>query len=94
MRKVLDNKKLFLILITLIIFVILIYELIHIFAVFQSEIGGSAQFQNGKWVIYVNSTNITTGTDVSFTIDQFSISTNQHVKEGNIAPRFIRKFRF
>lgn len=70
-----------------IILVIIIYEIIHIYAVFHSEMSGNIQFVNGKWNIYVNNTEISTGVDASFVVDQINIDGSQHVKAGNIAPR-------
>ena len=84
--------KLLLWLCVCIIIVFTIYEIIHIYAVFYSEMNGNVQFQNGKWNIYVNGTEISRGVETNFVIDQVNISTNSHVKEGNLAPRIIRRF--
>ena len=32
-----------------IIIVVIVYEIIHIYAVFYSEMSGNARFENGKW---------------------------------------------
>ena len=69
-----------------IIVVVIIYEIIHIYAVFYSEMSGNVQFENGKWNIYVNGTEISTGVTTSFTVDQISIDESSHVKAGNLAP--------
>ncbi len=69
-----------------IILAIIIYEVIHIYAVFQSEIEGNVQFTNGKWNIYVNGTEISRGVETSFLVDHINIGESSHVKEGNIAP--------
>lgn len=69
-----------------IIIVVIIYEIIHIYAVFYSEMSGNVQFENGKWNIYVNGTEISTGTTTTFTVDQINIDESSHVKAGNLAP--------
>lgn len=69
-----------------IIIVVIIYEIIHIYAVFYSEMTGNVQFENGKWNIYVNGTEISTGVTTTFTVDQISIDESSHVKVGNLAP--------
>ncbi|MBR3163432.1 MAG: hypothetical protein IKF17_04980 [Clostridia bacterium] len=70
----------------------LIYEIIHIYAVFYSEMNGNARFEKGKWNIYINGTEISRGIETSFTVDQINIDGSSHVKEGNIAPRTFRGF--
>lgn len=70
-----------------IIIVVIVYEIIHIYAVFYSEMSGNARFENGKWNIYVNGTEISTGVNTTFVVDQISIDESSHVKAGNLAPR-------
>lgn len=69
-----------------IIIVVIIYEIIHIYAVFYSEMSGNVQFENGKWNIYVNGTEISTGIQTTFTVDQINVDESSHVKPGNLAP--------
>lgn len=80
------NKKKLLWLCMCIIIVVIIYEIIHIYAVFYSQMSGSVQFANGKWNIYVNGTEISTGVETTFTVDQINIDESSHVKAGNLAP--------
>lgn len=86
------NTKKILWLLMCIIIAVIIYEIIHIYAIFYSEMNGNVQFNKGKWNIYVNGTEISRGIETSFVIDQISIDENSHVKAGNIAPRIIWEF--
>ena len=75
-----------------IIIAVIVYEIIHIYAVFYSEMSGNVQFENGKWNIYVNGTEISTGIETTFTVDQISIDESSHVKAGNLAPGLSGNF--
>ena len=75
-----------------IILIAIVYEIIHIYAVFQSEMEGNARFENGKWNIYVNGTEISKGVETSFLVDQINIDGSLHVKEGNLAPGLAGDF--
>lgn len=86
------NIKKLLILLAICIILILIYEIIHIYAVFQSEVYGDIKIENGTWKITVNETDISNGVDKTFTIDQITTQDSEYVKEGKIAPGLTRKF--
>lgn len=87
-----QNKKKLLILICAIIFIILIYEIIHIYAVFHSEIEANVQLKNGTWNINVNGTQISKGVDATFVIDKISTSQNEHVENNKLAPGLSGSF--
>lgn len=87
-----QNKKKFLVLICAIIFIILIYEIIHIYAVFHSEVEANVQFKNGTWNIIVNGTQISKGVDATFVIDKISTTQNNHVENNKLAPGLSGKF--
>ena len=87
-----QNKKKFLVLICAIIFIILIYEIIHIYAVFHSEVEANVQFKNGTWNIIVNGTQISKGVDATFVIDKISTTQNEHVENNKLAPGLSGKF--
>lgn len=87
-----QNKKKFLVLICAIIFIILIYEIIHIYAVFHSEVEANVQFRNGTWNIIVNGTQISKGVDATFVIDKISTTQNEHVENNKLAPGLSGKF--
>ena len=87
------------ILISLIVFVIIciilliVYEIIHIYAVFQSDVSGDVSFTNGVWHILVNETEISTAQEKSFTIDKINLENSQNVKEGKLAPGTTGNFQ-
>ena len=87
-----QNKKKLLILICAIIFIILIYEIIHIYAVFHSEMEANVQLKNGTWNINVNGTQISKGVDATFAIDKISTSQNEHVENNKLAPGLSGSF--
>lgn len=87
-----QNRKKLLILICAIIFIILIYEIIHIYAVFHSEMEANVQFKNGTWNINVNGTQISKGVDATFVIDKISTSQNEHVENNKLAPGLSGSF--
>jgi len=78
-------KKLF-ILIALIIMIFTIYKIIKTYALFESNITGTADMGIGKWNISVNQSDITSGQTHSFTITSFNIPQNQYTKTGKVAP--------
>lgn len=89
------NKNLIKILALIIICIILliVYKIIHIYAVFQSDVSGDARFANGVWHILVNETEISTAQEKSFTIDQINLENSQNVKEGKLAPGTTGNFK-
>lgn len=85
MNKIKNIKKL-LILICMCIILILIYEVIHIYAVFYSEVSGNVQFKKGAWNIIINGTEISKGVETNFVIDKITTQNNEHVKPERLAP--------
>ena len=91
-RKIKNQRKTF-ILICLIILVLAIYGMIRIYALFHSELNAKIEFKNGAWNILINETDITTGADITFMIDNVTTNENQHVKPGNLAPGLTGNFK-
>lgn len=86
------NINRILLLVIMCIIVVLIYEVMHIYAIFHSEIEGNVKLKNGIWNIYVNGTEISKGTETSFTIDNINLEGNENVKEGKLAPGLSGNF--
>lgn len=74
------------------VFILLIYKIIDIYAVFHSEIESNVVLENGKWNITINGSDITTGTVTEFVINQITTTENEHVKPGNLAPGLSGSF--
>lgn len=87
------NARKLLILVCLCIILLLIYGAARIYALFHSELYAKVQLKNGTWNIVVNGTDITTGTDVKFVIDNVLAQENEHVKPGNLAPGLTGTFK-
>jgi hypothetical protein len=87
-----QNEKKIIILISICIILVLIFEIIRIYAIFYSEVIGNVEMKNGKWIIEVNGAEISKGIQKDFIIDQINVEQNEHVKEGKLAPRIIWKF--
>lgn len=83
-------KKIYLLYICIIL--VLIYCIIQIYAVFQSEVGGTVNFDNGVWRIKVNNTDISKESNKTFTVGKIEIQDNEHVKQGNLAPGSVGTF--
>ena len=66
--------------------ILLIYKIIDIYAVFHSEMEANVKLENGVWNITVNGTQITTGVETQFVVNQISTTENNHVKPGTLAP--------
>lgn len=88
------NKNLVKVLFLLImcIFILLIYKIIDIYALFHSNMEGNVRFENGTWNITVNGDDITTGVDAQFVIDQINTTENDYVKPGKLAPGLSGSF--
>ena len=88
------NKNLIKILFLLImcITILLIYKIINIYALFQSEMEGNVKLENGTWNITINGQKITTGTETSFVIEQINTTQNDYVKPGKLAPGLSGNF--
>lgn len=68
------------------IILIVVYGIIQIYAVFQSEVNGTVNLIKGVWQIKVNQTDISNGVNKEFTVDNIEVQNNEHVKPGNLAP--------
>lgn len=86
------NLQKVLILVIMCILALLIYKIIDIYAVFHSEVEANVKLENGVWNITVNGTQITTGVETKFVVDQISTTENIHVKPGTLAPGLSGSF--
>ena len=91
MKKNKTIKQILLIALFLVI-MLLIYKILDIYAVFQSEVDGKVQFAKGAWNIDVNGVDITNGMDIKFDINDIEIFQNKNAKPGKIAPGMNGKF--
>lgn len=68
----LKNKylKKFLFLLIICLFLLLIYNIVQIYAVFYSKMDANVALENGVWNIKVNGTKISTGIETQFTVEQ------------------------
>ena len=87
-----QNKKKLIILACMCSILILIYEIVHIYAIFYSEVTGNVELKNGAWNIVINGTEISKGVQKDFVIDQININQNEHVKSGKLAPGLSGNF--
>ena len=80
------NKKViaFLVLLSICILALLIYKLISIYAIFQSNVEAGVKFKNGVWNINVNGTKITTGIQTDFVIDKITIDEDEHTNVNGV----------
>ena len=78
-------KRLFIIA-TLIMAIFTAYEIMKTYAVFYTEISGTASENLARWNILVNNTDITNGTTQQFVMENLNIETKDTVEEGKIAP--------
>ena len=86
------NLQKVLILVMMCVLALLIYKIINIYAVFHSEVGANVELKNGTWNITVNGTQITTGVETQFVVDQITTTENSHVKPGTLAPGLSGNF--
>ena len=80
------NLKKFLIILTLIMFVVTIYKISSTYALLQSQTESVISKEIGKWNIKINENDITNGLSQEIVIDNFKMVTNSNVKDGKIAP--------
>lgn len=78
-------KKLFIIL-TLFMMCFTIYQIKTTYALFESKISGVINSEIGKWNIYINNRDVTSGTSKTFIMDKFNIGGSKYTEEGKIAP--------
>ena len=86
------NLQKVLILVIMCVLALLIYKIIDIYAVFHSDVEANVQLKNGVWNITVNGTQITTGVETQFVVDQITTTENSHVKPGTLAPGLSGSF--
>lgn len=86
------NLQKVLIIVIMCVFALLIYKIIDIYAVFHSKVEANVELKNGIWNIKVNGTQITTGVETQFVVDQISTTENSHVKPGTLAPGLSGSF--
>lgn len=86
------NLQKVLVFVMMCIFALLIYKIIDIYAVFHSDVEANVQLKNGVWNITVNGTQITTGVETQFIVDQITTTENNHVKPGTLAPGLSGSF--
>lgn len=84
--KINKNLQKVLFLLMMCVLALLIYKIIDIYAVFHSEVEANVKLENGVWNITVNGTQITTGVETQFVVNQISTTENNHVKPGTLAP--------
>ncbi len=78
--------KWLLILITIVMFIITIYQIVKTYALFESQADGQVELSIAKWNIELNENDITNGLTEEIIINEFSVVEDANVKEGKIAP--------
>lgn len=69
------------------------YQIKSTYAKYLTEASGQAQKNIGTWVIKVNSTNISNGTEKQkFEINNLNYNSNNYVQEGKVAPGLMGYF--
>lgn len=86
------NLRKLVILIFMCVILFLIYEIVHIYAAFYSELTGRVKFENGVWNIKINDTEISKGIKTTFDVNQINTGENIHVKPGRLAPGLSGNF--
>ena len=82
-----------LILLGMSVLTILIYRMVSIYAIFQSDVEANVKFKNGVWNIEVNGTKISTGIQKDFVIDKIDIEEDEHTMPGKISLGLSGKFK-
>lgn len=81
------NKKIIIVLIICIVFVVLfIYGIKTVYGLFESNSNGVIKVSAGNWKITLNNEDISSGVEKTFNIDSVNIEGSKYVKEGKIAP--------
>lgn len=78
--------------IALVCVILTLIIIISTYAIFESNVNGQIVVEKAKWIIYVNNTNISSGINRNFVIDNVEIESNDRIEEGNIAPGLRGKF--
>lgn len=86
------KKRSNIVLIVIIGLLLTIYCIINTFAIFESNVNGEIEVQNGKWIIHINNTDITSGENKNFVIDKIDVGGNNRTEEGKLAPGLSGKF--
>ena len=84
-------KRLLLLILVLVI-ALLIYKLIEIYAIFQSETNADLELKKAAWHIVINGTDIANGTNTEFVIDEVKTEETTHVRPGNFSPGLSGSF--
>ena len=82
----LKRNKILLILISFLAIIVLLYQVITIYALFQNEVIGVIKMDNAVWKISINGLEVSSGIVENLVIDQIIVENNENVKEGKIAP--------
>lgn len=90
MNKKIINKLIIIVILFIALFIV--YKLIKTYAVFYSEGNATVEQKQANWTIKVNNTNISSGVETDFTVDQIEYLSNSHVLANNIAPGLSGKF--
>lgn len=85
------KKVLFLLI--LCVFVLLIYKIVNIYAVFHSEMSANVSLEKGKWNIVINGEEISKGYETEFVIDNIETTENSFVMPEKMAPGLFGKFK-
>lgn len=78
--------KRLLIILALVMIIVVAYELIRTYAIFYSEANGTVSVAGAIWSIHLNNTDISSGTETNFTVNNIELTTSEHILEGKIAP--------
>lgn len=80
-KYVMSNRKKVIIIIAIVMLLICIYEILRIYALFQSNAEGEVEIQTASWNILVNDTDLTNGTEEKFTITSLEVEEAEGVAE-------------
>ena len=76
------NKKILVLILSLILIAIAIFQISQTYSVFYSMLKGTTEIQIGKWDILVNNIQVTNGFETNFIMDDLNFSTNNKVLGG------------
>ena len=89
------NKRIIkriLIILILVICLFVAYKIIKTYAIFYSEANATIEQKEAMWTIKVNGTDISSGIEKNFLVNQLEVEQNSHVKNGKIAPGLSGSF--
>ncbi|MDO5555533.1 MAG: hypothetical protein Q4G09_02445 [Clostridia bacterium] len=87
-----NNVKIFLLLLTIIMIAFTIYKIATSYALFYSQLYGTATLNLGRWNVSVNATDISNGITQEFIIDDLNIIQNTATRAGKFAPGMTGSF--